>query len=134
MESQYFSLDWLCCMVFMVCRQNLCKSCNGQRVLRGPKSVKLDIMPGISRLWRKVVTLWLFSMLFNQFSNFLDLANLKVPLGPSDWSVKSTTPSFCIYENEVKAEVIIPPSQNDSPIWLLTYFTGIKVCQPHAWT
>ncbi|KAL8155100.1 chaperone protein dnaJ GFA2, mitochondrial [Apium graveolens] len=25
----------------------LCKSCNGQRVVRGPKSVKLDIMPGV---------------------------------------------------------------------------------------
>lgn len=27
--------------------KNLCKSCNGQRVVRGPKSVKLNIMPGV---------------------------------------------------------------------------------------
>lgn len=27
--------------------KSLCKSCNGQRVVRGPKSVKLDIMPGV---------------------------------------------------------------------------------------
>ncbi|KVH97070.1 Chaperone DnaJ, C-terminal [Cynara cardunculus var. scolymus] len=27
--------------------KSLCKSCNGQRVVRGPKSVKLNIMPGV---------------------------------------------------------------------------------------
>ncbi|KAK9056070.1 hypothetical protein SSX86_027157 [Deinandra increscens subsp. villosa] len=27
--------------------KNLCKSCNGHRVLRGPKTVKLNIMPGV---------------------------------------------------------------------------------------
>lgn len=27
--------------------KSLCRSCNGQRVLRGPKSVKVDIMPGV---------------------------------------------------------------------------------------
>ncbi|KAI3818672.1 hypothetical protein L1987_12487 [Smallanthus sonchifolius] len=27
--------------------KNLCKSCNGQRVVRGPKSVKVNIMPGV---------------------------------------------------------------------------------------
>ncbi|KAM0072085.1 putative Heat shock protein DnaJ, cysteine-rich [Helianthus debilis subsp. tardiflorus] len=27
--------------------KNFCKSCNGQRVVRGPKSVKLNIMPGV---------------------------------------------------------------------------------------
>lgn len=32
---------------FIIWIQNFCKACNGEKVLRGPKTVKLDIMAGI---------------------------------------------------------------------------------------
>lgn len=34
----------------MIGLQSLCPSCNGKRILRGTKSVTLDIMPGICLL------------------------------------------------------------------------------------
>lgn len=37
---------------FIIGLQSFCKTCKGSRVVRGPKTVKLDIMPGNFKLLR----------------------------------------------------------------------------------